>query len=310
MLRAVILCRFLWVKRMIKQRLLLNVAGAQVAYTLFKKVPAELTSSDNEYASNKKRRLLLLHGAGVAGELTWTFIVNYLHHWDEILVPDLLGMGDSYYDLEDAREFTIEDICKTLFSLLRHHDWCEFDLVGYSLGGLVALELNHEALPDFNIGRLCLIEPALFNDQSLQTAISFRRAFTPIASNIKSDADNPQYFIDFLDLVSPKRKSNEKVDLLAIQRLQQRPHGFANALIAVSTYAEQLDQHRLHSLMRSIPPGVGIVGGLSSPGLIHAQENIQCFQPQWHIETIPNVDHSLVYVRPKVIAHLLNQYLA
>jgi pimeloyl-ACP methyl ester carboxylesterase len=289
---------------MIKQRFSLDVAGAKVSYTLFQQSP-----SDTSKPENIKSRLMLLHGAGVAGELTWTYIINYLESWDEILVPDLLGMGDSYFDIDDSREFTIEDICNTLFSVLRHLQWTDFDLAGYSLGGLVALELNHEAQPDFNIEHLCLIEPALFNDESLQNALVFRRAFMPIAANIKSDANNPQHFIEFLDLVSPKRMRNEKVDLLAIRRLQRRPHGFANALAAVSKYANKLDEHKLFSLMKSIPSGIGIVGGLSDSGLVHAQEKIKQVQPQWHVETIPEVDHSLVYVRPRVIAHLFNQHL-
>jgi hypothetical protein len=80
-------------------------------------------------------------------------------------------------------------------------------------------------------------------------------------------------------------------------------------LAAVSEYAKQLNEPKLQALLRGIPLGVGIIGGLSSPGLFHAQEKIKQVQPAWQIETIPNVDHSLVYVRPKVVAQLLNQYL-
>lgn len=298
---------------MIKQRLMLEVAGSHVAYTLFKKSPDSILSiRDSTHRSSKpgdSRSLLLLHGAGVAGELTWAFIINYLEHWDEILVPDLLGMGESYFDSADSQSFSIEDICNTLLSLLHHHGWTDFDLVGYSLGGLVALELNKESSPDFNIHKMCLIEPALFSDQSLQASLTFRNAFTPIANNIKSNPDNPQHFIDFLDLVSPKRKRNDKVDLLAVQRLQQRPFGFANALSAVSEYAKNLDEPRLQYLLKELPSGLGIIGGLSSPGLLQAQKKIKQAQPAWHIETIPRVDHSLVYIRPKAVAQLLNQYL-
>jgi pimeloyl-ACP methyl ester carboxylesterase len=297
----------------IKQRLEFKIAGSHIAYSLFQREQSDESLDELLYVGTDKGRdkksLLLLHGAGVAGELTWTFIVNYLEHWDEILVPDLLGMGGSYFDSSDRQEFSIEDICNTLLSLLHHHQWSSFDLVGYSLGGLVALELNKESQPDFHVGKMCLIEPALFSDQSLQAALLFRSAFTPISANIKSNPDNPQHFIDFLDLVSPKRKRSEKMDLLAVQRLQQRPYGFANALAAVSEYAKQLNEPKLQALLRGIPLGVGIIGGLSSPGLFHAQEKIKQVQPAWQIETIPNVDHSLVYVRPKVVAQLLNQYL-
>lgn len=292
---------------MIKQRLMLEVAGSQLAYTLFQKKGSAKNNAIN--STEKKSSLLLLHGAGVAGELTWTFIANYLEHWDEILVPDLLGMGDSYFDSDDRQEFSIEDICNTLFSLLHHHQWSVFDLAGYSLGGLVALELNKESSPDFTIGKMCLIEPALFSDQSLHAALLFRNAFTPISANIKSDPENPQHFLEFLNLVSPKRKRSDQMDLLAIQRLQQRPFGFANALAAVSEYAKRLDEVKLQSLLKAIPPGIGIIGGLSSPGLLEAQKKIRDAQPVWHIETIANVDHSLVYVRPKIVAQLLNQYL-
>lgn len=258
-----------------------------------------------------------MHGAGVAGELTWTFIVNYLKHWDEVLVPDLLGMGESYFDSRDQLAFSIEDICSSLFALLRHHHWDSFDLAGYSLGGLVALELNAESKreldcqsqPDFNIKSLCLIEPALFSDHSLQATLEFRQLFTPLAAKIKAEPENENHFIDFLDLVSPKRKSSSQMDKLAIQRLQVRPLGFSHALAAVSTYAQRLTESKLRQLISSIPKGLGIVGGLSSPGLLQAQKKIQSQQENWHVEAIVNTDHSLIYVRPKVIAKLINQYL-
>ena len=309
---------------MIKQRLFFNFAETQVAYTLFrsKNYDASCNSPSSEEAP---RRIMLLHGAGVAGELTWTFIVNYLKHWDEVLVPDLFGMGESFFESSDQLAFSIEDICHSLFGLLRHHHWDTFDLVGYSLGGLVALELNAEAsrelnqqsLPDTTIKALCLIEPALFSDQSLQAALSFRQSFVPLAVNIKLEPDNDQHFLDFLDLVSPNRKRSSQIDKLAVERLQLRPLGFAHALAAVSDYADNLDEFKLQQLLAHIPKGLGIVGGLSNPGLLLAQQKIQhqlqsypsSQNKYWHIESLDNADHSLVYVRPKIVAGLINEYL-
>lgn len=314
-----------------KQRLSMQLGESSLAYSLFQK---NITSENSS-----PRRILLLHGAGVAGELTWTFIANYLEHWDEILIPDLLGMGDSFFEPTDTLAFTIADINQSLFSMLRHHAWHEFDLAGYSLGGLVALELNREiaceyshdvCLSDagqaaaektmiektiaekevsFNVNKLCLIEPALFSDQSLRSAWAFRETFTPVANNIKANPENADHFMAFLDLVSPHRKRNEKTDALAIRRLQVRPFGFANALAAVSHYAKTLDEVSLNRLLDAVPEGVGIVGGLSNDGLILAQENIQQHQANWQIEQLDNADHSLVYVRPKQVARIMNQFL-
>jgi len=304
---------------LIKERCFFELSESRIAYTIYK------VSRPIAETSIAPRRLLLLHGAGIAGELTWTFIVNYLKHWDEILVPDLLGMGESYFDSSDHLTFSIEDICHSLFSLLNHHCWSSFDLAGYSLGGLVALEMNDESKrllhsrtkrdlnesssQDFIINSLCLIEPALFSDHSLQASLVFRQSFTPIAANIKSDPSNEQHFVDFLDLVSPNRMSSPAMDKLAVQRLQQRSLGFAHALAAVSDYANRLTDAKLQQLIASIPRGLGIVGGLSNPGLLLAQQKIQSQQESWHIESLANTDHSLIYVRPKSVAKLINQYL-
>ncbi len=307
--------------RVNKQRFYFELGESTLAYTLYRREPSIVSSTNTESkpkSESNPKRIVLLHGAGVAGELTWAFIANYLKCWDEILVPDLLGMGESYHEESDKLGFTIADICGSLFSLFRHHQWFEFDLVGYSLGGLVALELNREAKlelgnvsrPDFLIRKLGLIEPALFSDQSLQAALSFRQSFIPIAANIKLNPDVDEHFIDFLDLVSPKRKRSLQMDKMAVGRLKKRPYGFANALAAVSHYAEQLDEYKLDSLIAAIPTGIGIVGGLSNPGLLQAQQKIRLQQSKWQIEVLANTDHSLVYVRPKIIAKLLNEHLS
>jgi hypothetical protein len=143
----------------------------------------------------------------------------------------------------------------------------------------------------------------------LQAALVFRQAFVPLAANIQAEPNNDQHFLDFLNLVSPHRKRSEQMDKLAIQRLQARPLGFAKALAAVSQYADQLDEYGLQRLMSSIPKGLGIIGGLSNPGLMLAQKKIQQQQSGWHIEILANADHSLVYARPRRVAQLINQHL-
>lgn len=297
---------------MIKKRLTLQLGEVTLAYSVYQKPQVTNTSS-----IKLLKRIVLLHGAGVAGDLTWSFIAHYLKEWDEILIPDLLGMGDSFFDASDKVPFSIGDICQSLFSLLRHLHWRQFDLVGYSLGGLVALELNKQARVEYDINhefnfsvtKLCLIEPALFSDAALESIVQFRHTFNPVAESIKANpiADDP--FFNFLDLVSPNRVRLQKTDQLAVKRLKMRPFGFANALFAVSNYANTLDESALTCLIADIPEGIGIVGGLSAPGLLAAQYSIKRIQPGWEIEVLPDVDHGLVYVRPKLVAQLINQYL-
>lgn len=42
--------------------------------------------------ADNPRRLLLLHGGGVDGAVTWGGILPHITHWQEILVPDLQAM--------------------------------------------------------------------------------------------------------------------------------------------------------------------------------------------------------------------------
>jgi len=51
------------------------------------------------------RKLLLIHGAGVAGEDTWHMLTAFLEHWQEILVPDLRGAGQS--EFPDGGEYPL-----------------------------------------------------------------------------------------------------------------------------------------------------------------------------------------------------------
>ncbi len=41
----------------------------------------------------------MLHGAGVAGEYTWSAIAMMLTQWDEILIPDQRGTGNTRYPM-------------------------------------------------------------------------------------------------------------------------------------------------------------------------------------------------------------------
>ncbi len=86
--------------------------------------------------------LLLLHGAGVGGELTWEGMLPYLTHWETILVPDLKGMGDSYAHSGEESPVNVIELAEDIHALTQTLDWEKFDVIGYSLGGLVTLLLN------------------------------------------------------------------------------------------------------------------------------------------------------------------------
>ena len=55
-------------------------------------------------------RLLLLHGGGVDGRITWSGILPYLANWNEILVPDLRGTGKTRFPDRGEHAFAVEEV--------------------------------------------------------------------------------------------------------------------------------------------------------------------------------------------------------
>ena len=64
--------------------------------------------------SKESKTLVLLHGAGVGGEITWSDFLPYLTHWQRIVIPDLKGMGDSY-SLSQEKSHSYRSTTQSIF---------------------------------------------------------------------------------------------------------------------------------------------------------------------------------------------------
>jgi 3-oxoadipate enol-lactonase len=81
--------------------------------------------------------LMLIHGLGCSGA-AWAFQVAALEKRFRVIVPDLPGSG---YSPPPRGEYTIGGCAAALWSLLDHLDVPRTNLIGFSLGGAVALEM-------------------------------------------------------------------------------------------------------------------------------------------------------------------------
>jgi 3-oxoadipate enol-lactonase len=81
--------------------------------------------------------LLLIHGLGDSGA-DWAFQVAALEKRFQVIVPDLPGCGHSP---PPRNEYTIEGFAEALWSLLDHLKVPQTNIIGFSLGGAVALEM-------------------------------------------------------------------------------------------------------------------------------------------------------------------------
>jgi len=246
------------------------------------------------------RRLLLLHGAGVAGDLTWRFVVNFLKGWDEVVVPDLPGMGGSRFH-PDA-DASLKSYLSSINSLVADLGWSEYSLVGYSFGGLLAM---HHSENNPAIKSLALIEPAALLSGDCKDLEQRGRDYSLLSADIRQ-SDNPAgAVIAFLDLVSPRRDKTSASESVAVKRLLERADALADGVAMVGKALT--DNAVWYANWLPSVGGVSLIGGLSSRTMHARHEALQ--SPGWKFCEIEGADHGLVYTRPRQIARILNDSL-
>ncbi len=252
-----------------------------------------------------ERRLLLLHGAGVAGEDTWSHMIPFLEHWSEVLVPDLRGMGETRY--ADGNEYPCqaEEVLGDVISLLDHLGWWALDMAGYSFGGLLSMLLK--AQYPVRVHKQFLLESALLDRASMAEVIALREQYSEAAELLKSGEDPERGIRLFLDTISPNRVPSPKSEQMIIERLGQRPLGFAYALDAVSDASKRLDRQALLEVQRHVS---SFVGGRSVEPMHRYQHQLVQNRDDWRYHSVRGCDHSLPFQKPRQIARQINEDMA
>lgn len=267
-------------------------AGHRIAYRIY-------THPQN----SSGRRLVLLHGAGVAGRYTWEALQHFLTGWSEILVPDLRGAGDTQTLEFVEQPFLLSELVSDITALLAQLQWKNFDLGGYSLGGLVSLLLKQQ-LRD-QIQKQYLLESAALDRVEWSETVKVRQQFAA-AARVLHQQDAEVGIKQFLDTISPNRRVSEQVERLTIQRLGERAKGFAHSLEAVNQAISQLDRQQLLLAQGDVS---SFIGSLSVEPMHELHRRLAEQMPNWHYFMVPGTDHSLPYQKPRQIAQLMNREL-
>lgn len=271
----------------------LHLPDQHITYRLYKNPKIE-----------SSRKLVLLHGAGVAGVDTWEAIVAFLEHWGEVLVPDQRGMGDTVYPDGKEHPFAVQELVADLNALVDQLGWWQFDLGGYSMGGLVSLIFKQQHSD--RIGKQFLLESAVLDRPCWQTTIDLRQQYSMAAGHLRQD--NVRHgVVNFLDAISPNRRVSEQVEELTISRLGQRPVGFANALECVTDAINHIDRDALVAAQGDV---TSFIGGNSVDLMHEYQKELAERLPNWHYFMMPGTDHSLPYQKPRQIARTMNAEMA
>lgn len=255
--------------------------------------------------AKETRPLLLLHGAGVGGDITWRFCARYLQSWRDIWVIDLPGMGQAQFK-HQKRRYSLDDyitfINEGLFD--RGITFAECDVAAYSFGALIWYGLL-EREPNWQ-GMAFLLEPAMLSSLDAEDLCIKARSYHELAEKVLLTDDAPEPLNEFLDLVSPNRVRDSVADQLASSRLQAHRHGFAHALLTVMDVLIE----RVDTFVRWQPPcaGLGLVGEYT-PDVMHKRHQVMAQgNPDWEYVMVPKSDHSLIFTKPRFIARSLDHH--
>lgn len=247
------------------------------------------------------RRLILLHGGGVDGQITWEPILKHLLHWSEILVPDLRGTGKTHFPDHQEHAFSTSDVVADMMALLDSLGWRSFDLGGYSYGGLIAMQLK--AARPAEVGKTYLLEPGLLSGADEQALLTRREVLLQAARKLRIDEELELGLQIFLDAISPARSRNSRNEEIVRARLAHRPRGLATILEAVINAAKTLDRTQLIAAQQEVS---SFVGERSSGEIFNFCQEIADMRADWTCHLISGADHALPFQKPEAIAQIMN----
>jgi pimeloyl-ACP methyl ester carboxylesterase len=249
-----------------------------------------------------QRRLLLLHGGGVAGRITWGEIIPHLTPWSEILVPDLRGTGKTRYPDHREHGFEAEEVVADMEALLTHLGWTRFDLGGYSYGGLIAMLLK--AARPREVEKTYLFEPPLLGKMTDGELAASRELIQHAAKRLRNLENVEEGLELFLDAVAPRRSRGSRNEEIVRGRLSHRPGGLACAIECVSHAISRIDRERLIALQANVS---SFVGERSHPEVYRLCREIAAGRKDWVCHLIQGADHALPFQKPELIAEHMNR---
>ncbi|MFF0015597.1 alpha/beta fold hydrolase [Streptomyces sp. NPDC005374] len=162
----------------------------------------EIHGSDHE----EHRPLVLLHGGGLTVDLAFAAVLPTLAADRRVVAPELQGHG---HTADTDREPTVPVLADDVVALLDELGIQQADFLGYSLGGLIALEIAVRH-PE-RVGRIALAA-AMYTQDGVHDDVRVpdyssprlpsRADFQAMADAYAATAPHPEHFQDFLAKVS------------------------------------------------------------------------------------------------------------
>lgn len=244
--------------------------------------------------------IVLLHG--FTGSIqTWKSVIEYLPSSMKIVAIDLIGHGKTESPTDSSRYTMIEQV-KDLEEIFHQLDLQSFTLLGYSMGGRVAL--SYAARFPKRIKKLILESASPGLDSEKEQAIR-RRADESLADEIEQKGI--EAFVNKWENIplfeSQKKLPIEVQQAIRKERLSQNIIGLANSLRGMGTGAQEPVWKKL---IRLPFPVILITGELDEKFNLIAKQMVLHLQDSKHI-VVPGVGHSIHVENPEQFATIVKE---
>lgn len=224
------------------------------------------------------RPLVFIHGLSDS-LLYWEFLASHLKRDYQIIRMDLRGHGESYLGND---EVNIDLYVSDLKNLLDDLNLDKVDLIGFSLGGAVALDFSLK-YPE-NVSSLVLMSSFSKSDEYL----------TNIFSQFKDALKNS--FEDFYDLILPMVLCPEVIDdnREALDQIREFASKTANTDAYIKAVDACMEFDVDDSLSKIEVPTLVMSGKYDEISLLSSQKTIQKKIKNSELIVFDNVNHNLL----------------
>lgn len=245
--------------------------------------------------------LLLLHGFTGASS-SWVPLMERLEERFDLIAPDLLGHGATDAPDDPARYGAAESAAD-LLALLDRLGVDRFGLLGYSMGGRIALHLALAAGP--RLERL-ILESATAGIEDPAERASRVAADTAMADDLERDGvaafvarwERAPIFASQAAL-DPAARANRRA-----QRLRHSARGLANSLRGVGAGAAP----PLWSRLREIAGPTLVVAGALDEKYVALARRLAESLPDAHLKIAPDAGHNVHLERPGWFADAATEF--
>jgi 2-succinyl-6-hydroxy-2,4-cyclohexadiene-1-carboxylate synthase len=246
--------------------------------------------------------VLVLHGF-TGSAATMSLICSKLSSSHRVIAPDLPGHGHSQAPV-DVEPYTTKAIVSRLEGLLDHLELSAIDLVGYSLGGRLALSFAVHS--PGRVRRIALVGTTAGIDDEAARA-SRRVADESLAAAI--EVDGVEAFVDFWEElpIFATQRGLEAATRAEIRRgrLDNSAVGLANSLRGCGAGVMPHLWSSLHTLEQPI---LLVVGELDERYLLIGQQLVDGL-PDAELYVVRDVGHAAHIEAPDLVGSVVSEFL-